>query len=192
MLRATRFVLPAVGLIAALLVSSSSAEPKENPAAPAAGETATSPMRVQELAAMTFFHTTIKTTYEKMDVVGPIIEEMENAVREKNIQADGMVVFMYTGATQDPGKEFELSIGMPVVQGTAGFDKWQVTDVPAFKCATVMHSGNVRSIGFAYQKLFGELMEKGLQPTGVTREFYMYWEGETSENNVMLVQVGVK
>ncbi len=187
-----RFLVPAIALVGGLIATRSLAEPKENPAAADVGENATSPVRVQDMGAITFFHTTVKTTYEKMDIVGPIIEDLMKAVKEKNIDADGMVAFIYQGASIEPGKEFELSIGMTVSAGTEGFDKWQVKDLPVFKCATVMHSGHLKSIGLAYQKLFPELFAKGLQPTGESREFYMYWEGEDSDNNVMLVQVGVK
>lgn len=174
------------------LVARSNAEPKENPAMPDLGESATSPVRVQEMAPISLFHTTITTSYEKMDVVGPIIESMEKAIRDKQIHATGVVVFLYEGATPDPTKEFQLSIGMPVPAGTEGFDEWKVSDLPAFKCATALHSGPVKSIGLAYQKIFPELFAKGLEPTGENREFYLYWEGEASVNNVMLVQVGVK
>lgn len=191
MSRISSLFLTALFIGGVALVPQLNAEPKENAAAGVQGETATSNMRVQTLAPVTMFQTSIRTTYEKMDVVAPIIEELQKTVREKGIDGDGMIVFTYNGATPDPTKEFELSIGMCVVPGTKGFDKWEVKDVPAFKCATVLHSGNVRTIGQAYQKLFTEIGEKGLIPTGANREFYMYWEGESSDNNVMLIQVGV-
>jgi effector-binding domain-containing protein len=191
--RSFRHVVTAAALIGVVIAAQSLAEPKDNPAPGAdIGENVTSPMRVQEMGELILFHTTITTSFEKMDVVGPIINELLKVVKEKHLDADAMVVFRYQGATADPTKEFELSIGVPVAAGTEAFDKWQVTPLPKFKAATVMHSGAPRSMGSAYQKIFPEIGQKGLTPTGENREFYMYWEGEDSVNNVMLVQVGVQ
>ncbi|HRK29761.1 MAG TPA: GyrI-like domain-containing protein [Tepidisphaeraceae bacterium] len=187
-----RYALPAIALLGLVVASRTFAEPKEGPAAVAEGESVTSAMRVQEMGPLNFFHTTVTMTFEKMDGVAQIIGEMEAAIKEKKITAGGTVIFVYQGAAPDPTKEFELSIGMHVEAGTEGFDKWKVTELPSFKAATVMHSGPVKTISTAYQKIFPEIFAKGLQPTGENREFYLYWEGEESANNIMLVQVGVQ
>ena len=43
-------------------------------------------------------------------------------------------------------------------------------------------------LGAAYGKLYGEIARRGLQPTDVSREVYLYWEDQGSDNNVIQIQ----
>ena len=62
----------------------------------------------------------------------------------------------------------------------------------AFKCAALVLSGPVSALGDAYQKLYGDLVPAGYKPTGEMRELILYWEGEGSPNNVVMIAVGIE
>jgi hypothetical protein len=46
----------------------------------------------------------------------------------------------------------------------------------------------VTQLSAAYGKLYGEIARRGLQPTDVSREVYLYWEGRESDNNLIQIQ----
>lgn len=183
------------------VASASLAEPKEGggggPAAagaPGAGEWSVSPMRVTTVPEITYLHTTVETTLAQVEqVVGPEIEELLAAVRENQVEVQGQVLFVYKGVQMDPGKPFKLSIGMPVAPGTPAVGKYEVKDLPPFKCAGLLYQGATANIPAAYQKLFGELMGGGggHRPTDETREMFLYWEAPDSDRNVVWIQAGL-
>ena len=88
----------------------------------------------------------------------------------------------------DPNKPFTLDIGVIVKDGNPKPDGIQLNKVGPLHCASVLYTGPIAQIAQAYGKLYGELGRRGLQPTDVSREVYLYWEGPDSVNNVIQVQ----
>jgi effector-binding domain-containing protein len=192
-------ILATAALVGAAALSTTFAEPRESGAArgPAAaqpaGEWATTPVRSTTAQAITYLFTQYETTMEQMDRVGPEIDELLATVRQNQIDVQGQVIFIYEGMQQDPTKPFKLSIGMPVPRGTPAVGKYQVKDLPPFKCAGLIFQGSIADVPNAYQKLFGEVMAGGTQrPTDEIREIYLYWESSESDHNVVWIQVGVQ
>jgi effector-binding domain-containing protein len=89
-------------------------------------------------------------------------------------------------------KPFELQIGFPVADGAKPEGEIKVRTLEDYRCATVLYSGSMRDIAQAYQRIFTQLPEAGLEYAGNSREMHLYWEGPESPNNIVLIQVGVK
>jgi len=151
-------------------------------------------MRLQDVKGCTFFYSATETTIPQLsNVIPPMMEGMYSAMKENQISPANAPVFVYQGITQDPSKPFQLEVGMPVQpDGAKAVGDFKVRELPTFHCATVIFSGPLARIPQAYQQLFGELFQAGLQPTGETREMFLYWEGPESPNNIELIMAGVK
>jgi len=85
-------------------------------------------------------------------------------------------------------KEFTLDIGVIVKDGTPKPDGFQMITVGSSSCATVIYAGDLSQLGHAWGKLYGEIGRRGLQPTDVCREVFLYWEGRESANNLIQLQ----
>lgn len=152
-----------------------------------------SEMRVQAFPAVTYLYTQHQTTLAEIgDVVRAAMEQMGEAIAEGKVPVAGPPLFIYTGATAEMDKPFDLQIGFPVHEGAAAEGDMKLRDLPAFRCATAVFSGSMAHIGQAYQQLFAQIGEAGLVPTGETREMHLYFESPESPNNVVLIQAGVK
>jgi predicted transcriptional regulator YdeE len=146
-------------------------------------------MRVQTLKGYTYTYLSKQTTLKKIkETVGELMPKLVGAIDSGRIHPAGPVIFTYHGVTGQQDKPFTLDIGIMNKEGATNPDGFTTDKVAAEQCATVIYSGTVDNIGQAYGKLFGQLGQKGLQATDVTREVYLYWEDDNSENNIMQVQ----
>ena len=170
------------------------ATPSTQPAGVAdPGELIVTKLRVQDLPAITYFYIPTETTLERIgETVQEIMPKMLSTIQENRVNITGPGEFVYHGVTQDPTKPFQLEIGFPVAEGTKEAGDCKVRKLEAFHCASVIYSGPVAQVGQAYQQLFTELFAAGMQPTGETREMYLYWESPESANNIELIMAGVQ
>lgn len=201
---ALRLVLLVTALaVAGLMVQRTSAEPKENAPASALpgaaqdrGDWTISPPRAITVPGVSYFHASFTTTLDEMERVGPELEELFKTIREADIdlfaEQSGYVTFVYKGVQADRSKPFQLSIGITVPRGTQAVGKYEVKDLPDFKCAAAAYNGPLSSLPAAYQKHYGDLMAAGHMPTDEVREVYLYWEGFDSANNVVWIQAGIQ
>jgi DNA gyrase inhibitor GyrI len=171
-------------LLGLALVLRASADPAAQPTAPSI-----SSVRVQTLKSYTYAYVSTQTTLSKIqDAISTLMPKIDAAVDAGQLRPLGPYVFTYHGATGQQDKPFTLDIGVIVKDNGKRPDGIQFTTVGAEECATVVFTGPVAKIGDAYGKLFGEIGRRGLQPSDVSREFYLYWEGADSENNIVQVQ----
>ncbi|MBC8107831.1 MAG: GyrI-like domain-containing protein [Anaerolineae bacterium] len=205
-----RFISPTVAavLLAALTISFAVAQnpkDKQDPAAatpapapaaaavaPANDEPIVTKMRVQDYKETPYFYSSTETTLNQIGQVVPeTLPKLFAAIKENNVEVTGPMIFVYHGATQDRDKPFKLEIGFTVAPGAKEAGDFKVRDLEPFHCASVIYSGPITQVGVAYQGLFTELFGAGLQPTGETREMYLYWESPESPNNVQVIMAGV-
>jgi effector-binding domain-containing protein len=181
--------------------AAATASPSTGPSAPAAPAAAApdendmliSKMRIQDIKGCTYFYSATETTIPQLQTVIPTtMQALEAATKEHQIEITAAPLLVYQGVTQDMGKPFKLEMGFPVKEGTKEVGDFKVREVATFHCATVIYSGPIMRVGEAYQQLFMELMQAGMQPTGETREMYLYWEAPESPNNIELIMAGVK
>jgi effector-binding domain-containing protein len=157
------------------------------PAAPAENDVAD--VRVQSLNGYNYAYVSTQSTINKVpDAVAQLLPKLDAAIDSGALHAKGPVVFTYHGATMDPNKPFILDIGIIVSDKDTAPAGIQMVKVPPLHCGTVIFTGAISKIGEAYGKLYGEIAKRGLQPTDICREVYLYWEGPDSVNNVVQVQ----
>ncbi|MGD0140113.1 MAG: GyrI-like domain-containing protein [Tepidisphaeraceae bacterium] len=146
-------------------------------------------VRIQTLKPYTYAFVSTQTTLNKVvSAIDALIPKMDAAIDAGKLRPVGPAVFTYHGATGDPNKEFTLDVGIIVKDGTPRPDGFQMITVGSSSCATVIYAGPVSQIGQAYGKLYGEIGRRGLQPTDVSREVYLYWEDRESANNLIQLQ----
>jgi predicted transcriptional regulator YdeE len=159
-------------------------------AAPAAPSNSTvSDMRVQTLKGFTYTYLSQKTSLKKIkETISEMMPKLVGAIEAGKIHPTGPVIFTYHGVTGEQDKPFTLDIGIMNKEGATNPDGFKTDKVGAEQCATVLYTGPVDGVGQAYGKLFSDLGQKGLQATDVTREAYLFWEDDGSENNIVQVR----
>jgi predicted transcriptional regulator YdeE len=146
-------------------------------------------VRIQALRPYSYAFVSTQTTLNKeVDAIDVLMPKIDAAIDEGKLRPIGPVVFTYHGGTEDRNKEFTLDIGVIVKDGTPKPDGFQMITVGSSSCATVIYAGDLSQLGQAWGKLYGEIGRRGLQPTDVCREVYLYWEGRESANNLIQLQ----
>lgn len=182
----------AILLLAGVIVSTTIAQPKVAGNEPDKPEWTLSSPRVNEMPEVTLLHTTFETTFDQMNKVGPIIQELFKTAGDNGLNAEGYVLFIYKGVQQDRTKPFELTIGLVVPAGTNPAGDYKVSTLPPFRCASALYNGGLATMGEAYGKHYGALVAEGHTPTDEARELYLYWESEQSTNNVIWLLAGIQ
>lgn len=189
-------VVPVVGLLALIAFSVSplrgddAAKPdvKSDAAKPSAGE-----VRRQTLVERHFIYVETETTFAKMaETVLASLGKLDAAQKVNHAKYSGPTIFVYQGATMDPNKSFKLQIGYAVDDDVIATEGVRARKLDAFTCATSLFTGALDGMGPAIGNLMADAHVKGWKTTDEFREYYLYWEGEASENNVVLLAVGLK
>jgi effector-binding domain-containing protein len=156
---------------------------------PPPASSSVSDMRLQDLKDYSYAFVSTQTTLNKLqDAIAQLMPKIDAAVDSGALRVMGPYVFTYHGASSDPNKQFTLDIGVIVKDGNAKPDGIQLIKVGPLHCATVVYSGPAAQLPQAYGKLYGEIGRRGLQPTDICREVYLYWEGPNSVNNLIQLQ----
>jgi effector-binding domain-containing protein len=151
-----------------------------------------SDLRVQDFPAVNYLFTQQETTLAEIgQAIPPMMNKLEEAITSGEAKVTGAPIFVYDGVTADMSKPFQLYVGFPVAEGTKPQGDLQVKKLEPYHCATAIFSGSMENVGQAYQKVFAEIMQAGLKPTGGTREMHMYFESPESPNNIFQIQVAV-
>lgn len=132
------------------------------------------------------------TTLNKIHAyVGTVPEELYSEAAKCGLTPSGPQVWQYTGmTTMDMDAEFNLDIALPV-SGDGEPGKFEIRELPAYKCATTMHKGSWQNFATTYEQLIGEVIAQGLNMNGVFREVYHHVDFVTVEENLTEVQVGL-
>lgn len=207
MTNARRLMLGLGTMAFALAVLGAQEKPKDGGAAPAGAasgpaagaENDLGKMQVRTLAPIRYVHLTAKTRFEGGQL-GKDIERLVNQVvaeaRQGKLPAfRGSLIFQYEGV--GPGKEFTLQVGYDVPAGVpVAAEKlpegFEFKEEPEFKAATALYTGEPAGIGQSWGELMQEANGALLEPGGVGREYYLYWEGPQSKNNVVMLAMGLK
>lgn len=173
-----------------LLLSAASLTPS-HAADKADAEYQVTPLRVQEMPAVTVYYQTVKTKLPDMSKdFTPVMEAFDKATKAGEVRPSGPVLFLYHNASFD--KAFDLDVCFTAPPDAKAAGAFQVKTLPKFRCGSVVYVGPVRSVGKAYESLFKQINAAGMQATGQTREVYLFWDGPDSANNVTYVQAGIE
>ncbi len=117
-----------------------------------------------------------------------LIAALDSACDAAGMRSIGPVVLRY-GTQPGAGADvWWMEAGYPVRPGTPAAPGTVVRDLPAFRCATLLYSGSLAHMGIAHERLTSGIRAAGLRAGAEGREWYLYFEGDDSPNNVMLLQ----
>jgi effector-binding domain-containing protein len=146
--------------------------------------------RIQDLKGFTYFHTSRKITIRQMNQV--MTAEVQKAVAAARNRINGPLVLTMHGMTANANQPFDIDTGFPVDKGAPAPDGFSVSDVPIKRFATVIYSGPMEQMGLAYRKVYSAIFAGGMMPGDESRQYFLYWEGADSVNNVVMIAVEVQ
>lgn len=152
-------------------------------------------MRVQTMTGFEFLYVSKEITHDQIpQAIGELVGKAMDAMKEADITASGMPtgaeVSIYRNAVK-VGQPFTLEAGFMVPAGTKPAGEAKVKTIPRWRCATIIYSGGIPHLFEAITKLEQEMERAGLKPDAEYREYYVYWEGFESPNNIMLIGFGI-
>jgi effector-binding domain-containing protein len=120
------------------------------------------------------------------------ITELFQKSTEQKLGQGGPVMFTYFNFTGDPDQKFTAEIALPInkkeVEKSGGP---YLRETSKFKCASAIYQGPLKKIGEVWGAFVGAAMQKG-EPTGESRELFLYYESAESPNNIVELQMGLK
>ncbi len=153
----------------------------------------TGPAAVQTFAEGTFFHLSTQATHKDIPVrMGQLVPQLQKALAASGLASLGPLQVVYHGMTADPEKAFGMEVGVLVPKGTKASADCMVRTLAPFTCATTVFTGSFSQIGKAYEALYPTLLANGKVPLPEARQMVLFWENETSSNNMLLIQVGIR
>lgn len=149
-------------------------------------------MELKTVQQVKVLNASFTTTLNKIHAyVGTIPEELYAEAAKCGLTPAGPQIWQYTGmTTMDMDAEFMLDIALPV-NGDAKPEKFEIKELPEYKCATILHMGSWDNLGTSYQQLIGETAQKGLQITGIFREVYITVDMVDTAENLTEIQAGI-
>jgi effector-binding domain-containing protein len=153
----------------------------------------TGPAAIQTFAEGTFFHLTAQATQHNLAArMKELVPQLQKALVASGVAHLGPMHVVYHGMGVDPDQPFDLEVGVLVPKGTEASAGGRVRTLAAFTCATTVFTGPFTMVGKVYQTLYPALMASGKVPLPESRQMILFWEGETSSNNMLLIQIGVQ
>jgi effector-binding domain-containing protein len=147
-------------------------------------------MEIKEISPMTVFYRTMQTTLSEMNqYVVTTPSEMYHEALKEGIEITGPQVWIYQGMDGNPNTCFTLEIALPVIKPL--ISNLQFKELPASKCATLIHKGDWGKLKDSYEKLIGEIIESDNTMNMCCREVYTVVEAPGSENNITEIQMGI-
>jgi len=152
-------------------------------------------MRVQTLTGFEFLYVSKEITHDQIPAaIGELVGKAMGAMKEANITRSelptGSVICIYHDAVK-VGERFTLEAGFMVSAGTMPAGEAKVKTIEPWRCATVVYAGGISHLIEAITKLGQEVERAGLKSDGEYREYYVYWEGVESPNNITLMAFGI-
>jgi effector-binding domain-containing protein len=147
-------------------------------------------MEIKEISPMTVFYRTMQTTLSEMIqyVLTTPAEMYQEAIKE-GIEIAGPQVWVYHGMDGNPNTRFTLEIALPVIKSVKSNLKFK--ELPAFKCASIIHKGDWGKLKDSYEKIISEIYSSGNSMNKICREVYNIVESPDSVNNITEIQIGI-
>ena len=117
-----------------------------------------------------------------------IMEESQSLA----LEITGNLMFIYHGADGNPDKELKIDVALPVKMPTSYSGKHTLAQLTAFESFDAVYVGNMTDLGTqGYEPMMQAMSEQRINVSDVCREIYNVWEGPESENNEIVLQIGV-
>jgi effector-binding domain-containing protein len=147
-------------------------------------------MEIKEISSMNVFYKTFQTSLLEMSkYVLTTPTEMYNEAQKNDLKIIGPQVWIYQGMDGNPNTRFTLEIALPVIKPIK--NNLQIKELPAFKCAAIIHKGDWGNLKNSYEKIISEIYNSGNSMSNFCREVYTIVESPDSENNITEIQIGI-
>lgn len=149
-------------------------------------------MEIKNIEKQTVLSFETRTNYKNMlQFVGNTPAELMEYLAKQHISPVGNQIWAYEGCSDDPEKEFNLKITVPVEKKGVDNEKFKFTELDSFKCASKIMKGAWSNFATFYPEFIGEIMKNGHQINGTNREIYINCDFENQDNCVTEVQIGI-
>lgn len=123
---------------------------------------------------------------------GEIPMEIMTKAQELGLEVAGPQTWQYVGADGKPETKFQLDICLPVKEAKNDAGKFRFEELPPITCVSDIHKGSWSKLGNTYERMFGEITRKGIQPANICREVYHQYDMENDAGNITEVQVAIQ
>ncbi len=148
-------------------------------------------MEIKNIASQVVLKHSVQTTLNGlMAVTGIVPEQLMQKARELDLTVTAPQVWQYTGSDGQPETQFLLEICLPVIEAKGDPTPLEFAVLPPSTVISRMHHGAWNRMGETYQKIIGEIQQKGLVMNGISREIYLNCDFENQDNCLTEIQVG--
>ncbi|MEX2216605.1 MAG: GyrI-like domain-containing protein [Phycisphaeraceae bacterium] len=126
-----------------------------------------------------------------MDAMTKTFFPLMESLGKNGVVYDYPAIFVYKGATEDPKKKFTFQTGYPARPDCKAPEGFKIRKLEAHRCVSIYFTGPLTELEAAYKAVYAQIAKAGHQPTGESRELYLFWDGEASPNTVVEIQVGI-
>ena len=146
--------------------------------------------RLQKLEGFYFFY--VEQKHSKPGQVGPSMDSLVRKAHDAYAKVIGescvpALCIMWFGVPGEPDL-YDNQLGFAVRQGTTPLGEAKVRYVEPTLCVSLLAWGDIGVYAKSYGLLIDFANGKGLKCKEGFREWSLYWEGDTSKNNIILVQ----
>jgi effector-binding domain-containing protein len=130
----------------------------------------------------------METLDQELDRLMPLLEE---AQAEAGIAGAGPTVVRYF-VTEEP-EIWQMDVGVPVtsLDWVRPARDAEVVTLPEMRCGALLHWGSLEHIHESYATLNQGIAAAGLKNVGEGREWYMHFQGDVSDDTIVLLQLEV-
>lgn len=137
------------------------------------------------------FFTTRTSLEELENFVVKVAERLYAEITNQNLLPTGPQYWIYHGMDGKPETIFTLEICVPVNREPKTESAFLYKELPAFKCASVLHNGVWDDLGKVYETTIPNIYAQQKQPNGFSRELYLNIDLQEPKNNITEVQIGI-
>jgi effector-binding domain-containing protein len=135
---------------------------------------------------------TTRTSFEQLEgFVLTVAERLYAEIAEQQLIPTGPQYWTYHGVDGKPDTVFTLEICVPVNKEPKKDSIFLYKELPAFKCASVLHNGSWDNLSKVYGNAISNIFAHQKQLNGFFREMYINIDLENPANNITEVQIGI-
>lgn len=148
-------------------------------------------LAVKDVAPFTALSFSTKTTLRDLNQHNYVPETLYNEANRLGLNPTGPIQYIYTDATGDPSRVFQLDIALPVDQAKGEPDGFSFTTFRDFHCVSYTHTGSWSEFPELYDNLFAKFRQDAYQGGNFVREVYRVVDVENPANCVTDIQIGL-
>jgi len=137
---------------------------------------------------------TVRTTLRNIvDGIGNWPDKIMGEASSSGLRIAGAFVYIYKGCDDKIDTEFELQMCLPVVDYSTYQGTLETKVIPEFKCVEKLYVGSMPDLATkGWGAFMGEAALSKPTFTQEGRETYLKWVGFQSQENQVLLQMGIE